>query len=208
MSAHILVVGGGSSGTLAANRLRCYCDGDDVRITVIDRNATRGHRTELPAAAAPSGPHAPHALQSREHLQLRDAIEFRHAEAAEADVARSRLRLTDGTTLSYDVLVVATGTRPRPEAPGSPLSHGRPSFAARSPGLGDEHGQVPVDPTTRRSRKHPRVFAIGSAGGGPHPSGPVVHAQAEKLAHAVRAFLADAPPAPHDPSGHPATASF
>lgn len=193
MDTDIVIIGAGHSGTLAANRLRAYCDARDVRITVIDGNDTRDHEIELLTAL---GLYGPHVLQPPEHLQLRDGIEFRVVEAATADLDRTEICFSDGTTLGYDVLVVATGT---------PATR-RGTFVADSPGLGDEHGRVAVDSGTRRSRTHPRVYAIGSAADGPRPTGPVIHAQAEKLARAVREYLAAGPPSPHGVNGRATTA--
>lgn len=198
MDTHIVIIGSGNSGTLAANRLRCYCVSQDVRITVVDRNDTRDCESELLTAI---GLYGPHTLQAPEHLRLRDGIGFRRAEAVTADIDHSKVCLADGTTLDYDILVVATGARSLPGRPGAPAADRGSLFVTRSPGLGDEQGLVKVDPPTRRSRTHPRVYAIGSAGGGPHPTGPLIHAQAEKLARAVREHLAGDPPSPHAVTG-------
>jgi NADH dehydrogenase FAD-containing subunit len=179
MDRHILVLGGGTAGTLAANRLRCSCDSPDVRVLVVDRTGARDPETELLAAL---GLYGPHALRPPEHLHLRDGIGFRHVEAATVDLDRTEVCLADGTTVPYDVLVIATGT-PSPDG-----------YVTRSPGLGDERGLVPVDPSSRRSRAHPRVYAVGAAADGYRPTGQALHAQAERLARSVRGHLTADPP--------------
>lgn len=186
MQRHIVVLGGGSAGILAANRLRAHCDSPDISVLVVERVDTRDPETELLTAL---GLYGPHALRPPEHLALRDGVAFRHAEVGTVDVDRCEVCLGNGTALQYDVLVIATGV---PDAAG---------YVPRSPGLGDEHGAVPVDRLSRRSPAHPRIYAIGPAADGrPGPS-PVIHAQAEHLARAVRSHLAGKPPAPRPANG-------
>jgi NADH dehydrogenase FAD-containing subunit len=186
MERHIVVLGGGGCGTLAANRLHCYCAGPDVSVLVVDRNDTRDPETELLTAL---GLYGPHALRPPEHLALREGIGFRHAEVGTVDLERAEVCLGDGTTLPYDVLVIATGV---PDAAG---------YAVRSPGLGDEHGAVPVDRLSRRSPAHPRVYALGAAAADRPVTSAIIHSQAEHLARAVRGYLAGNPPAPRRDSG-------
>jgi len=166
MNTRIVVLGSGNSGTLAANRLRRYCDGDDVRIIVIDRRDTRDQETDLLIAL---GLYGPHALLAPEHLHLRDGIELRHAEAATVDPYGREVYLTDGTTVAYDVLVLATGT----------------------PRLRGERGPLQVNPLTRRSLAHPEVFAVGAAAADHMSTSPSIHVQAENMARTVQWLLAD-----------------
>ncbi|SDO90071.1 FAD-dependent oxidoreductase [Actinacidiphila guanduensis] len=195
MNAHIVVVGGGGSGILVANRLRCYCGSDGVRITVVDRYDTRDHEAELLTVL---GLYGPDTLHAPEHRLLREGIAFLQAEAAAADLDRSEVALADGTTLPFDILVVATG---RPHLPGPA---GGSSFVTRTAGLADATGTVAVDPRTRACRTHPRVYAIGA--GASDTSGAELHAQAERLARSVRGYLAADPPPAHPAAGHRETA--
>ena len=72
--------------------------------------------------------------------------------------------------------------------------HGGASYMARSPGLGDELGFVPVDEHTLQSTAKPNVFAIGDAAGVPtSKAGSVTHFEGEVLVENVRRFLADEP---------------
>lgn len=170
---HIVVIGAGPAGTLAANRLRADCP-DDFSIGVIDRIDPRGPELELMVTL---GLYGPQTLQPPEHQRLRDAIGFRHVEVASVDTARTELCLTDGTTLSYDALVIATGHHPLP------------------PGLPDGHRFLPVDPHTFQSTTAPQLFALGPAAGPASSANPRAYTQAETLARSVRRFLT-ARPAP------------
>ncbi|MBM9509858.1 FAD-dependent oxidoreductase [Actinacidiphila acididurans] len=187
MDRHIVVLGGGAAGTLAAKRLRCYCDSPDVSVLIVDGTRTPG---TVPLAAADR--YGPQALRLPEHLYLRDGIDVRHVEVAAVDLARAEVCLRDGTTVPYDVLVVATGTPSAADGAGSKGA----GYVTRCGGPVDGLGPVRVDPATRRSRTDPLVYAIDAAVGEQHPTGQVLHAQAERLARSVRGYLAGNPSPP------------
>lgn len=167
---HVVVIGAGPAGTLAANRLRSHCPDAAFRIVVIDRIDPRDPELELLVAL---GLYGPQTLQPPEHQRLREGIDFRHVEVASADTSRSELCLTDGTTLAYDALVIATGHHSLP------------------PGLADGHRFFPVDPHTFQSATTPEVFALGPAAGPASSTGPRAYAQAETLARTVHRFLTE-----------------
>jgi sulfide:quinone oxidoreductase len=97
----------------------------------------------------------------------------------EVDGSGGRLISHDGREVGFDLAVVV------------PL-HGGASYVARSPGLGDELGFVPVDQHTLQSTARPNVFAIGDAAGIPtSKAGSVTHFEGEVLVENVRRFLAD-----------------
>jgi NADPH-dependent 2,4-dienoyl-CoA reductase/sulfur reductase-like enzyme len=165
-----VVIGSGTAGLLAANRLRSLCQGAEFHIVVLDRIDPRDPELELLVAL---GLYGPHALQPPEHQRLRDGIGFRHVEVASVDTGRRELCLTDGTTLAYDALVIATGLHPLP------------------PGLADGHRFLPVDPRTFQSTTTPEVFALGPAAGPASSADPRACVQAETLARSVRRLLTE-----------------
>ena len=70
----------------------------------------------------------------------------------------------------------------------------RSTYVARSPGLGDELGFVPVNEHTLQSFAKPNIFAIGDAAGVPtSKAGSVTHFEGEVLVENIRRFLADEP---------------
>ena len=78
-------------------------------------------------------------------------------------------------------------------------AHSGAAYVARSPGLGDELGFVPVDPHTLQAKTAPNVFAIGDAAGVPtSKAGSVTHFEGEALAGNIERFL----------DGRPLDASF
>jgi NADPH-dependent 2,4-dienoyl-CoA reductase/sulfur reductase-like enzyme len=184
-----VILGGGSRGTLVANRLRSLCgDASGIRIVLIDKDDPLDHEIDLLTAPGLPRPQAPQYLP---YLPLRDGVEFRRAEAATVDTARAEVCLVDGTTVAYDALVVATGATPIRGGTGDGRESSGAPCVRRSPGLGDERGFVPVDPRTLQCPDRPGVFAIGGATGTPpSPPGRGALAQVEALAEHIRRYLA------------------
>ena len=112
MDHRILILGGGTGGTLVANRLqRSY--GDAASITVIDRDDDHVYQPGL--LFVPFGLAQPSEIVRPRHAQLRKGIDFRLAEVDRVDVASNTVHLLDGSEVPYDVLVVATGASLQPE---------------------------------------------------------------------------------------------
>jgi len=104
---HVVILGGGFAGLYAARSLRSA----SVRVTLVDR---RNHHLFQPmlyqvatAALNPSDIAAP----IRSVLRKQRNTEVLLAEVASIDTAAHRVQLTDGSSLQYDYLVVATGAR-------------------------------------------------------------------------------------------------
>lgn len=109
----IVILGGGTGGTLAANRLRRACRADAAEIVVVDRDDEHVYQPGL--LFVPFGlADMPRMIRSRRE-QLRPGILFRQAGVDRVDADADRVVLDDGTELGYDVLVVATGARLLPE---------------------------------------------------------------------------------------------
>ncbi len=104
---HVVILGGGFGGLYAARRLKRA----PVRVTLVDR---RNHHLFQPmlyqvatAALNPSDIAAP----IRSVLRRQRNTEVLLAEAESVDSAGRRVQLTDGSSISYDYLIVATGAR-------------------------------------------------------------------------------------------------
>ena len=113
MTKRIAVLGGGTGGTLIANRLRRLLDRADADIVVIDADDEHIYQPGL--LFVPFGLAKPGSLIRPRHRQLRPGVTFRRAAVDRVDVAQDQVRLADGTTVDYDVLVIATGARLVPE---------------------------------------------------------------------------------------------
>ena len=107
------MLGGGTAGTLLANRLRRELAGPAAEIVVVD--ADDEHLYQPGLLFVPFGLARPEALVRPRQRQLRSGVEFRRAAVEHVDLQTDTVLLADGTSLGYDVLVVATGARLMPE---------------------------------------------------------------------------------------------
>jgi sulfide:quinone oxidoreductase len=103
----IVILGGGTGGTLAANRLRRAFDERAAEVVVIDRDDDHLYQPGL--LFLPFGMTRADRLVRPRHRQLRPGIAFRDGVIDSVALDRDEVALTDGTTLGYDVLVIATG---------------------------------------------------------------------------------------------------
>ena len=109
---HVVVLGGGTGGTLTANRLRMVL-GDAVHITVVDQDDRHVYQPGL--LFVPFGLTHPGDIVRPRRRQLHAGIDFLAGEIERVEIEQDRVVLTDGSVLAYDVLVVATGAVLVPE---------------------------------------------------------------------------------------------
>ena len=108
MTKRIVILGGGTGGTLGANRLRRLFPPDDVEIVVVDQNDNHVYQPGL--LFVPFGlTHTDEIVRSRHH-QLHRGIEFRQVPIERVDIDTDTVHLGDGSELTYDLLVVASGS--------------------------------------------------------------------------------------------------
>ncbi len=110
---HILILGGGTGGTLTANRLRREYSSQAAAITVVDQDDRHIYQPGL--LFVPFGlTHAEEIVRPRGR-QLHRGVAYRSGTVERVDLDSSTVRLADGGELAYDVLVVATGAVLAPE---------------------------------------------------------------------------------------------
>ena len=109
----IVILGGGTGGTIAANRLRRAYGTGDAEIIVVDQDDDHVYQPGL--LFVPFGLADPGRLVRPRHRQLHAGISFRQAGIHHVDVAADQVHLDDQTVLGYDVLVIATGARVLPD---------------------------------------------------------------------------------------------
>lgn len=107
-----MIVGGGTGGTLTANRLRRVVRPED-QIVVVDGDDRHLYQPGL--LFVPFGMASPARLVRSRARQLRPGVEFRQAVVDQVDLDADRVVLSDGDSLGYDLLVVASGARLLPE---------------------------------------------------------------------------------------------
>jgi sulfide:quinone oxidoreductase len=109
----IVVLGAGTGGTLAANRLRARYGADDVQITVVDQDDSHVYQPGL--LFVPFGLEHPDDIVRPRARQLHAGIDYVCAPVDRVDIDADVVHLGDGRTLPYEVLVVATGARLVPD---------------------------------------------------------------------------------------------
>jgi sulfide:quinone oxidoreductase len=114
---------------MAANRLRHRLARDDWAITVVDQDDT--HHYQPGYLFIPFGGYTPEEVVRPRHKYLTSGVGLLIGRIDRVLPAQNLVVLDDGKEISYDYLVVATGTSPRPE---------------ETPGmLGDEWGKSVFD---------------------------------------------------------------
>ncbi|MCL4435075.1 MAG: NAD(P)/FAD-dependent oxidoreductase [Actinobacteria bacterium] len=109
----LLILGGGTAGTIAANRLRKRLDPGLWSITVIDQNDR--HLYQPGQLFIPFGIyHARDIVKPRRQF-IPDGVDFVIGEIDQVLADEGKCLLTDGRELPYDYLIIATGTSPRPD---------------------------------------------------------------------------------------------
>jgi sulfide:quinone oxidoreductase len=109
----IVILGGGTGGTMTANRLRRRFDSDEAEIHVVDRDDRHVYQPGL--LFVPFGLAQVEEIVRPRRRQLRNGVVFHENEVESVALDKDEVLLDDGATLRYDVLVVATGVRLQPE---------------------------------------------------------------------------------------------
>ena len=113
----IVILGGGTAGTIMANRLRRLFARDvsarRTTITVVDQDGQHIYQPGL--LFVPFGGYEPEQLVRPRRRQLHRQVELITTAIDRVEPAAHRVHLASGVTLDYDVLIVATGTRIAPE---------------------------------------------------------------------------------------------
>lgn len=109
----LLILGAGTAGTIMANRMRRRLDPATWRIRVVDEEPRHFYQPGF--LFLPFGMTSPNQVVRPKQRFLARGVEPIEARAEAIEPERRRVRLGDGRELPYDLLVIATGTRPVPE---------------------------------------------------------------------------------------------
>jgi sulfide:quinone oxidoreductase len=109
----IVILGGGTGGTLTANRLRRLLPEREADIVVVDKDDRHVYQPGL--LFVPFDLADPKDLIRPRRKQLRSGVAYENSSIERVDVDANQVCLSDGTTLDYDVLVIATGAVLVPE---------------------------------------------------------------------------------------------
>ena len=111
MKKRVVVLGGGTAGTMVVNRLHKKLNPDEWSIAIVDKDNTHVYQPGL--LLLPFGVYSPAELVKRRNRFFPDGVEYVRAEVERVDPEAKKVYLEDGLTLDYDQLVIATGTTPR-----------------------------------------------------------------------------------------------
>jgi sulfide:quinone oxidoreductase len=107
MTSRVVILGGGTGGTLTANRLRRRFSDEQMTITVVDQDDRHVYQPGL--LFVPFGlAHVEDIVRPRSR-QLHRGIDFVNRPIDRVDIDSHQVHLQGDATLGYDVLVVASG---------------------------------------------------------------------------------------------------
>jgi sulfide:quinone oxidoreductase len=109
----LLVLGGGTAGTMVVNKLRRRLPAGQWQITVVDQNDTHVYQPGF--LFIPFGAYSPEQVVKPRRRFIPEGVELVVGEIDRVDAAANTVVLADGRELGYDYLVLATGTSPRPD---------------------------------------------------------------------------------------------
>ena len=117
MTERIVIVGGGTGGSVLANdladRLEPELDAGDVEVTLVNDGPEQVYKPVW--LYVPFGQREPADGRRRLDELVDGAVDLRIDRVTDIDTEAKRLGLADGPSMSYDYLVVATGSTLEPE---------------------------------------------------------------------------------------------
>ncbi|MEV4346505.1 FAD/NAD(P)-binding oxidoreductase [Actinoplanes sp. NPDC049596] len=109
----LLVLGAGTAGLMVVNKLRRRLSRADWQVTVVEPSDS--HFYQPGYLFLPFGMYCPDQVVKPTQPLVAAGVDLVRAEVDRVAAAENRVLLTDGRSLPYDYLVIATGVTPRPE---------------------------------------------------------------------------------------------
>ncbi len=109
----LLVLGAGTAGTMAVNKLRPRLSAQEWKITVVDPDDT--HYYQPGYLFIPFGIYRPDEVTKPRKRFLPTGVDLVTTAVDRIVADENHVLLTDGSRLDYDYLIIATGTTPRPD---------------------------------------------------------------------------------------------
>lgn len=110
---HLVVLGAGTAGTMVVNKLRKRLPADDWAITVVDKDDIHDYQPGY--LFIPFGMNTPEQVRKHKRPFIGEGVELVLAAVEAIDPQAATVTLGNGRVLTYDQLVIATGTTPRPD---------------------------------------------------------------------------------------------
>jgi sulfide:quinone oxidoreductase len=113
----LVILGAGTAGTMVVNKLRRKLPVDTWQITVVEQGDI--HYYQPGYLFIPFGMYEPEEVMKPTRRFIPDGVDVVKAEIDRVEPQANTVCLTDGRSLDYDELIIASGTTPRPdETPG------------------------------------------------------------------------------------------
>jgi sulfide:quinone oxidoreductase len=110
---NLLILGGGTAGTMMANKLCRVLNLTYWNVTVVDKDVF--HYYQPGFLFVPFGIYQPKDVVRTKKEFLPQSVEFLIANVEEIIPLKNEVRLNDGAILPYDILIIATGAQVVPE---------------------------------------------------------------------------------------------
>ncbi len=110
---HLVVLGAGTAGTMVVNKLRPRLSQDEWNITIVDQAAE--HHYQPGYLFVPFGGYRPEEIVKPVHEFIPPGVDIIWAPIVAVDPETRSVELEGHADLTYDQLVIATGTHPRPD---------------------------------------------------------------------------------------------
>ncbi len=113
MKKRILILGAGTAGTMMANHLRKKVDKAQWTITIVDQDPH--HYYQPGFLFLPFDIYSESDIVKPKQPLVGSGVEYIQASIDRVDADANQVLLEDGRSLDYDILIIATGTRPSPD---------------------------------------------------------------------------------------------
>lgn len=110
---NLVVLGAGTAGTMAVNRLRRRLNESEWSITLVDPDPV--HRYQPGFLFLPFGSYKPSDVVKPKSKFIPDGVDLISNEVERVDTDAGEVLLGNGRKLPYDYLIIATGVTPRPD---------------------------------------------------------------------------------------------
>jgi sulfide:quinone oxidoreductase len=109
----LLILGAGTGGTIMANKMRKELSAKEWNITIIEKE--KNHYYQPGFLFIPFGYYNKSEISKPTQKFLPEGVEFINSGIDRIQALQNSIVLKNGTTLSYDILIIATGCRISPE---------------------------------------------------------------------------------------------
>jgi len=110
---NLVIIGGGTAGTAMSNKLTKYLPSGEWKITIIEK--AKEHFYQPGFLFIPFGYYTRDQIVKPSRIFFPKGVDVINCEVDRIDAEKNLINLKDGNLITYDVLLIATGTRICPE---------------------------------------------------------------------------------------------